>query len=103
LDVKKMLPGRSKMLQVEIKAGRLKEIRKARKIGRPKLAKEAGITERQLAKIETSKTAKLSKSEVTRLSQVLQIPSMTLTGEFPVSAKDLQPIYKSQCTSGCCS
>ena len=48
-----MLLERLQMLHVEIKTGRLKEIRKARKIGRPKLAKQVGITERQLAKIET--------------------------------------------------
>ena len=98
-----MLLGRSKMLQVEIKTGRLKEIRKARKIGRPKLAKQVGITERQLAKIETSETAKISKNEISRLSHALQIPSMTLTGELQVTESDLQPIYKPHCTSGCCS
>ena len=98
-----MLLERLQMLHVEIKTGRLKEIRKARKIGRPKLAKQVGITERQLAKSETSETAKMSTNEVSRLSHALQIPSMTLTGELPVTHSDLQPIYRSQCTSGCCS
>jgi len=93
-----MLLERLQMLHVEIKTGRLKEIRKARKIGRP-----VGITERQLAKIETSETAKMSTNEVSRLSHALQIPSMTLTGELPLTDSDLKPIYKSQCTSGCCS
>ncbi|MDB2538106.1 hypothetical protein N9X58_05585 [Amylibacter sp.] len=41
-----------KMAELQIKTGQLKSIRVARKIGRPKLAKQVGISERQLAKIE---------------------------------------------------
>ena len=40
-----------KMAELQIKTGQLKSIRVARKIGRPKLAKQVGITERKLAKI----------------------------------------------------
>ena len=47
------------MAALQIKTGQLKSIRVARKIGRPKLAKQVGITERQLAKIEKSETSKL--------------------------------------------
>ncbi len=38
---------------------RLKTVRKARKLGRPKLAKLVSLTERQLTKLETAKTAPL--------------------------------------------
>jgi len=92
-----------KMAEIQIKTGQLKSIRVARKIGRPKLAKQVGISERQLAKIEKSETAKLSSNTVSRLSESLQISTMTLTGEFPVSESDLQPIKKPKCTTGCCS
>ena len=90
-------------MELEIRTERLKAIRKALKIGRPKLAKQVGISERQLVKIETSETARLTEKVVSRISQVLQIHSMTLTGEFPVMDADLQPIQKSQCANGCCS
>ena len=93
----------TKMAELQIKTGQLKAIRVARKIGRPKLAKQVGITERQLAKIEKSETAKLSRNAVSRLSAALQISSMTLTGEFPVVESDLHPIEKPKCTTGCCS
>ena len=92
-----------KMSELQIKTGQLKSIRVARKIGRPKLAKQVGISERQLAKIEQSETAKLSKNTISRLSEALQISTMTLTGEFPVAESDLQPIKKPKCTTGCCS
>ena len=80
-----------KMTELQIKTVQLKAIRVARKIGRPKLAKQVGIPERQLAQIEKSETAKLSRNAVSRLSAALQISSMTLTGEFPVVESDLHP------------
>ena len=92
-----------KMAELQIKTGQLKSIRVARKIGRPKLAKQVGISERQLAKIQKSETTKLSSNTVSRQSEALQISTMTLTGEFPVSESDLQPIKKPKCTTGCCS
>ncbi|MDG2299582.1 MAG: helix-turn-helix transcriptional regulator [Planktomarina sp.] len=91
------------MVELEIMTERLKAIRKGRKIGRPKLARQIGLTERQLIKLETSTTAVLSEVVVSRISETLQIPSMTLTGEFPLSEGDLQPVLKPKCTSGCCS
>ncbi len=48
------------MTTLTIDAARLKTVRKARKIGRPKLAKLVGLTERQLAKLETGTTAPLA-------------------------------------------
>ncbi len=91
------------MDEIEIKTDQLKAIRIARKVGRPKLAKQLGITERQLAKIEKSDTAILTTNIISRITKALQISSMTLTGEFPLIEKNLQPIKKPKCTSGCCS
>jgi len=91
------------MLEFEIKSERLKAVRKARKIGRPKLAKQVGITERQLFKIETSETVMLTENAVSKLCQSLQINIKTLTGELPMLEKDLRPLQKPQCVSGCCS
>ena len=91
------------MLELEIKSERLKAVRKARKIGRPKLAKQVGITERQLFKIETSETVMLTENAVSKLCQALQINIKTLTGELPMLEKDLRPLQKPQCVSGCCS
>ena len=91
------------MLEFEIKSERLKAVRKARKIGRPKLAKQVGITERQLFKIETSETVMLTENAVSKLCQALQINIKTLTGELPMLEKDHRPLQKPQCVSGCCS
>lgn len=91
------------MLEIEIKTEQLKAIRVARKIGRPKLAKLVGISERNLTKIEKSETATLTQSTISKLSHALQISSMTLTGEFPVAENDLKPIQKPTCKTGCCS
>ena len=91
------------MLEFEIKSERLKAVRKARKIGRPKLAKQVGITERQLFKIETSETVMLTENAVSKLCQALQINIKTLTGELPMLEEDLRPLQMPQCLSGCCS
>lgn len=40
------------MTENRLDPARLKTIRKARKIGRPKLARLAGMTERQIARLE---------------------------------------------------
>lgn len=83
---------------------RLKTLRKARKIGRPKLAKLSGLTERQLAKLEASsdRGAALPDAVLGRLSTALQIPALALTGELPLIDTDLQPAAKPTCASGCC-
>lgn len=88
---------------MSIKSDRLKAIRKGRKIGRPKLAKLTGLTERKLAKIEAETSFILSQSTVAKLSAALQVPEPTLTGDFPLTEEDLKPLTKSQCTSGFCS
>ncbi|WP_108815750.1 helix-turn-helix domain-containing protein [Loktanella sp. Alg231-35] len=89
--------------QLHIKSDRLKAIRRGRKIGRPKLAKLSGLTERMLAKIEAETQSSLPQSTVAKLSVALQVPELTLTGDFPLSEEDVKPVKKSQCTSGCCS
>lgn len=81
---------------------RLKTIRKARKIGRTKLAKLSGLTERKLTKLETSKGENLSTMSLKQLADVLQITPFVLTGELPLSEHDLQPASTQTCTSGCC-
>ncbi len=90
------------MAEIQVDAERLKMIRKARKIGRPKLAKMSGITERQIGRIETSGTASLNVSVLIRLSDALQVPPQTLTGEFKIVSEDLEPAPAPKCTSGCC-
>ncbi len=82
----------------------LKDIRKARKLGRPKLAKLSGLTERQLARLEGAATMRgdLPVAALSALAQVLQVPEAVLTGDLPVTADDLQPARKSTCSSGCC-
>ncbi len=87
---------------IKIDSERLKAIRKGRKIGRPKLAKLTGLTERALAKLESATLPALPQSTVIKLSDALQVPEPTLTGDFPLTQDDLNPIAKSTCTSGCC-
>ena len=87
---------------IEIKSDRLKAIRKGRKIGRPKLAKLAGLSERKLAKIEAAGLSVLPQATLAKLSDALQVPEPTLTGDFPITSDDLNPVEKTQCTSGCC-
>ncbi|MCF6444495.1 helix-turn-helix transcriptional regulator [Nereida sp. MMG025] len=87
---------------VQIHGDRLKAIRKGRKIGRPKLAKRVGLTERKLTALETQTLAALPMATVTKLADALQVPEPTLTGDLPVSQDDLTPAAKPTCTSGCC-
>ncbi len=86
------------MTTLTIDPQRLKTVRKARKLGRPKLVKLVSFTERQLIKLETAKTATLPAPAVLRLATELLIPTQALTGELPLIEEDLKP--KSTC--GCC-
>lgn len=90
------------MPSIAIEPARVKTIRKARKFGRPKLAKLSRLTERQLAKIEQSASATLDLAVVEKLSNALQISSPTLTGEIEIIEADLQPFSAQKCNSGCC-
>ena len=90
------------MTELTIDTDRLKAIRKGRKIGRPKLAKLSGLTERRLAKIEIGQERILPEALVLKLSDALKVPSQTLTGEFPLTGNDLKQDTGSSCSSGCC-
>ncbi len=82
---------------------RIKTIRKARKIGRTRLAKMTGLTERTLTKLETAKSAEMTPDALDHLAHALQITPFVLTGELPLSYSDLEPASAHTCTSGCCS
>ncbi|WP_422050975.1 helix-turn-helix domain-containing protein [Shimia sp.] len=91
------------MTELTIDPQRLKSVRKARKLGRPKLAKLTSLTERQLTKLETaSKGAALPEATVIRIAGALGIPALALTGELPLIEDDLQPAAKTSSCS-CCS
>lgn len=85
-------------------ATRLKAVRKARKIGRPKLARLTGLTERQISKLEAAGPAggSVTDDALDRISQILQVPVPALTGDLPLMEEDLQPSAPSTCTNGCC-
>ena len=90
------------MSTVTVSSDRLKTIRTARKIGRPKLAKMAGMTERQIAKIEVGAASDIPTAAVMRISSALQVPMQTLTGELQLIDEDLEPASSKACTNGCC-
>lgn len=89
------------MLDTGTIATRVKTVRKARKIGRPRLAKLTGLSERQLAKIETGDGAEISDDTVLRISDALRIPALALTGDFDLTEADLQPVQHGK-GCGCC-
>ena len=81
---------------------RLKTSRKARKIGRPRLARMSGLTERQLAKLESNQALGLTAAKAARLSCTLNVPVLALTGELPLISDDLETMASQTCTNGCC-
>lgn len=87
------------MTAIAIDPMRLKTIRKARKIGRPKLGKFAGLSERQMARVEGG-AAGLSVAQLEIVADVLQVPAPVLTGDLPMAEDDLAPAER--CTKGCC-
>lgn len=88
----------------EILAQRLKTIRKARKIGRSKLAKLSGVTQRQIARIERGdvKFTSVDNLQLEQISSALQITQETLVGDIAFTDADLLPIMTSKCNTGCC-
>lgn len=82
---------------------RLKSVRKARKVGRPKLAKLAGLTERSRTKLESSgpQLQPVPDETLTRIAAVLQVPVLVLTGDLDLADDDLAPAAKPSC--GCCN
>lgn len=87
-----------------ILAETLKTVRKARKVGRPKLAKLTGMSERQISKLENANAVhpEITTGMLLRISDALQVPSGVLTGEVDVSEEDMQPLCGTSCSSGCC-
>ncbi|SLN35101.1 anaerobic benzoate catabolism transcriptional regulator [Roseovarius albus] len=92
------------MSVMTIDAVRLKTVRKARKLGRPRLAKMSGLTERQVARFEGAGTAsgEASIDTVSRLSEALGVPLGVLIGELDLIDEDLKPDSETRCTNGCC-
>lgn len=92
------------MATVQIEAARVKQVRTARKIGRPKLAKLTGLTERQIAKIEGEAPAKVSVTDgvAVKLAGALQLPVGALIGELQLLEEDLAPIVVHGSGCGCC-
>lgn len=90
------------MTALMIDANALKTVRKARKLGRPRVAKETGLSERQIARLEGvgSKGGDVPLAAALRLAHVLQVPVETLTGELQVSDAYLAPAAKPSCS--CC-
>lgn len=89
------------MTDLAIDANRLKSIRTARKIGRPKLAKMTGTTERQVTKLETGALASLSPDMIDRLAEALEVSPQTLTGEADLCSTDLMPAMSTKSCSCC--
>lgn len=80
----------------------LKSLCKARKLGRPRLAREAGLTERQVARLEGGGPAQgsVTPEQVVKLSAMLQVSADVLVGAAPLHELDLAPRAKSPCS--CC-
>lgn len=87
-----------------IDTGRMKTVRKARKMTRAKLAKRAGLTERQVTKLETASpaTAVLPEESIAKISAALEIPALALTGELDLDASDLEQLIPKASSCGCC-
>ncbi len=85
-----------------IDATRVKALRTSRKIGRPKLAKMTGLSERQIAKLEATKgIATVPTVAVERLAHALQITPLVLTGDLEMTQDDLAPA-KPASSCSCC-
>lgn len=87
---------------VTVDAAALKSVRKARKLGRPRLARAVGVTERQIARLEGVGVAGdgVAPELVVKLSAVLDISPDVLIGEQELHDLDLTPRAKSSCS--CC-
>ncbi|MEM9343737.1 MAG: helix-turn-helix domain-containing protein [Pseudomonadota bacterium] len=85
---------------MQIDSGVLKTVRKARKIGRTRLAKMSGLTERQITRIETGQVDQVSASDMSGLVVALEVPLGVLMGEDALTEQDLLPASE-VCGSGC--
>ena len=86
-----------------IQPKRLTEIRKARGVGRPRLAKLSGLTERQIARLEGAIPSKGIDTEDTilRLASALQVRPETLTSTEALTSEDFLVVPQSRCCSRC--
>lgn len=90
-------------MMMPIDAGVLKSVRKARKVGRRKLAKLTGLTERQISKLEGADVSEVPPEQMVRISGALQVSAVVLSGEEPVTGFDMIPLASRCCTvKGCC-
>lgn len=83
---------------------RVQELRRARGLGRSKLAKLSGVTERQVARLEGALPWKgqLTPGMVQRIAAALQVQPETLLGDQPLTEFDMAaPPRSSSCS--CCS
>ena len=85
-----------------IQPKRLTEIRKARGVGRPRLAKLSGLTERQIARLEGAIPSKGIDTEDTilRLASALQVRPETLMSTEALTSEDFL-VPQSRCCSRC--
>ena len=86
-----------------IQPKRLTEIRKARGVGRPRLAKLSGLTERQIARLECAIPSKGIDTEDTilRLASALQVRPETLMSTEALTSEDFLVVPQSRCCSRC--
>ncbi|SFV38534.1 hypothetical protein SAMN05216456_3485 [Devosia crocina] len=85
---------------------RLVLVRKTRKIGRPKLAKLTGLSERAIARLEGALNAKgdVPLATVHRIAIALQVRPELLTGQLPFTMAALLPTEVPDCCScGTCT
>lgn len=81
----------------------LSTLLKARKFGRPRLAKLAGLTERVVARLEGAAPAKgeVSDEVLQRIAHALQVSPQMLSGKEALTQIDLLPPVGT-CRTGCC-
>lgn len=86
-----------------IQPDRLNQIRRARGLGRPRLAKLSGLTERQIARLEGAivSNEKCTDDTILRLASALQVRPEALTSLAPVTSEDFLVVPQSRCCSRC--
>lgn len=86
-----------------IDAATLKSVRKARKVSRPRLARLAGMSERQVARLEGAGPVMAAATpDVTlRIAEALRVDPSALSGSVGVGDQDIQPMSQTTCGSGC--
>ena len=77
-------------MQIQIDPERLHSLRQKKGLSRPQLAKQSGITERTIQRLE--KEPQLSqKKTLNRLAKALRVEPEVLTGELPLPESDKAP------------